>query len=58
MLGAFSSIARDVPFWNWYGFPVTFTVAQIVDSIIGMAIVGLGLALIARKDLNAAGEGD
>ena len=58
MLGALSSIARDVPFWNWYGFPVTFTVAQIVDSIIGMALVGLVLALIAKPSLDGCAAGE
>ena len=58
MLGAMSSLLRDVPFWNWYGFPIKFTVAQFADSFIGMALLGLVLALIAGKSLNACHSSD
>ena len=58
MLGAFTAIAHDVPYWNWYGFPTDFTVAQIADSTISMALVGLVLALIAKKNLDGCGEGE
>jgi hypothetical protein len=56
LLGALTGIAHDVPFWNWYHFPTDFTVAQIVDSIIGMALVGLVLALVAGKSLDGCSE--
>jgi hypothetical protein len=28
-------------YWNWYGFPTEFFIAQIVDMVIGFFLVGL-----------------
>ena len=58
MLGAMSALLRDIPFWNWYGFPIKFTLAQFADSFIGMALLGLVLALIAGKSLDACHSSD
>ncbi len=37
-----------VPYWNWYGFPGTFTLAQIADRTIGFTLAGLVLAAIVN----------
>jgi hypothetical protein len=37
-----------VPYWNWYGFPTDFTLAQIVENTVGWFLAGLVLALIVR----------
>lgn len=43
-LGAFATLAIDVPYWNWYGFPMRYLVSQLVDQGIGWALAGVVLA--------------
>ncbi len=37
-----------VPYWNWYGFPGTFTLAAIADRTIGFTLAGLAMAAIVN----------
>ena len=37
-----------VPYWNWYGFPGTFTLAAIADRTIGFTVAGLVMAAIVN----------
>ena len=39
----------DVSYWNWYGFPVSYTIAQLVDHGIGYLLAGFVLARICRE---------
>ncbi len=48
LFGVLGSIATLVPYWNWYGYPTDFTLAQIADHIVGWLLVGVVLALIVR----------
>ena len=33
LLGAFGALVTNVPYWNWYGFPGSYTVAQLADEM-------------------------
>ncbi len=35
-----------VPNWNWYGFPIEFTGAQIISHVVGWFLAGVVLAAI------------
>ena len=48
LVGILASIMTLVPYWNWYGFPTDFTLAQIVHHTVGWFLAGLVLALIVR----------
>lgn len=48
LVGLLASILTLVPYWNWYGFPADFTLAQIAENVIGSFLVGLVLAAIVR----------
>jgi hypothetical protein len=48
LLGVFGFLTISVPYWNWYGFPADFTVAEAIDQIIGWFLAGLVLAAIVR----------
>jgi hypothetical protein len=37
-----------VPYWNWYGFPGNFTLAQIADRTIGFTLAGLVMAALVK----------
>jgi hypothetical protein len=50
MIGLSAGIAVNVPYWNWYGFPTSFTVAEILEHVVGFAAAGLVIgALIKPK---------
>ena len=43
-LGLFARIVADIPYWNWYGFPLDYTISTMYDDLIGFFLVGLVLA--------------
>jgi hypothetical protein len=44
-LGAFGVLTISTIYWNWYGFPNAFFLAQAVDMVVGWALAG---AIIAK----------
>ncbi len=48
VLGILSAIATNIEYWNWYGFPAAYTMASIVDKLIGFMIVGLIVAAFVK----------
>ena len=34
-------------YWNWYGFPTSYTIVQMLDALIGWALAGLVMARFA-----------
>ncbi len=53
LVGLLASIMTLVPYWNWYGFPTDFTLAQIVENTVGWFLAGIVLALIVRPSPKA-----
>lgn len=43
-LGLFAWLAVNVPYWNWYLFPLEFTLGAALDQVIGWTVAGLGMA--------------
>ena len=50
-LGLFASLAIDVPYWNWYGFPTRYLLSALVDSVVGWGLAGVLLAALIRPRL-------
>jgi hypothetical protein len=48
-IGLVATIDIDVSYWNWYGFPTTFLLAQFVDHVGGWFFLGLVVARICRR---------
>jgi len=49
-IGVSASIATNVSYWNWYGFPLDYTMAQIVVEIVSALVAGLAIsAVLPRK---------
>ena len=44
LLGAFGLFAISSIYWNWYGFPNAFFLAQAIDMIIGWSLAGAVIA--------------
>jgi hypothetical protein len=49
LLGLFASLAIEMSYWIWYGFPTDYTVAQIADQVVSWFLAGLTLAVIIRR---------
>ncbi len=47
-LGLSAGVAVNVPYWNWYGFPALFTLAQIVEHGVGFGLMGAVIAAIIK----------
>ncbi len=45
-IGAAVWLGAHVPYWNWFYFPLGFTLSQLIDNTIGSALLGLWLAWI------------
>jgi hypothetical protein len=41
LLGLFSCSAVSSIYWNWYEYPTSFFIAQILDMIIGFFLAGV-----------------
>ena len=54
LLGLIAGIAVNVPQWNWYYFPTGFTIAALVEHVVGFALVGVAAALIMKPKAAAA----
>ena len=48
LMGVFAFAVVCVPYWNWYGFPLDFTIGQAAVHIVGWLLAGLVLAAIVR----------
>jgi hypothetical protein len=53
LIGILASIMVLVPYWNWYGFPADFTLAQLIDHAVGWFLAGIVLAAIVRPSAAA-----
>ena len=47
-LGLIAGIAVNVPYWNWYEFPTAFTLAEILEHVVGFAVAGLVIAALVK----------
>jgi hypothetical protein len=54
VVGLLASLMTLVPYWNWYGYPTDFTVAQIVEHTVGWFLAGLVLASIVRPSTKSS----
>ncbi|KGQ19039.1 hypothetical protein LF41_131 [Lysobacter dokdonensis DS-58] len=44
VLGVLAWLATSVPYWNWYRFPMDFTVGALLDSGLGLLIASAPIA--------------
>ena len=48
IVALFAGIFIDLPYWNWYGFPMDYTIAHTGTSVASWAIAGLGMAKVIK----------
>ncbi len=50
-LGLFSWLAISLPYWNWYLFPMDFTLAALIERVAGWLLAGAAMAWwLGRSD--------
>jgi hypothetical protein len=47
--GILASIATNVSYWNWYGFPCVYTASYMFIQVIGFLCLGIVAALVLPK---------
>jgi len=47
-IGLASWLSIDVSYWNWYGFPTNYMIAQGVDQVVGWLLAGMAIALVIK----------
>ena len=50
----FGSIVNDLPAWNWYGFPISYTIAHSASWLVSWGIAALAMARIVSIDRRPA----
>ncbi|MEJ1967947.1 MAG: hypothetical protein WDN03_04795 [Rhizomicrobium sp.] len=53
VVGIAAAIITNVPYWNWYGFPLDYTLAYGFVEIAGFLAAGLVIAAILRPRTTA-----
>jgi hypothetical protein len=44
LMGLFAWLAVSVPYWNWYRFPLDFTLGSLIGHVVGWFLAGLVMA--------------
>ena len=47
--GVLAAIATNISYWNWYGFPTTYTAAYMFMQVAGFFFAGIAIALVLKK---------
>jgi hypothetical protein len=47
--GLLAAMSTNIPYWNWYGFPMTYTVSYMTIEIVSFVIVGVVAAAVLKK---------
>jgi len=47
--GMLATIATNVSYWNWYGFPASYTAAYMTTGVVGFICLGLVAAAIMKE---------
>lgn len=53
LVGTMTALMTHVEYWNWYGFPITYTVANIFENIVGFLVVGLIAGALVKASPSA-----
>jgi hypothetical protein len=50
LAGLMAAITTNISYWNWYGFPVSYTAAYLMVEWIGYIVAGVVAAVVMRKN--------
>ncbi len=49
VLGVLANMATNIPYWNWYGFPGTYTASYIFMGVMAFVVAGLVIATMLGR---------
>jgi hypothetical protein len=49
LAGLMASITTNISYWNWYGFPTSYTIAYLGVEWVGFSVAGIVAALVLGK---------
>lgn len=52
-IGVAAGISTNVSYMVWYGFPVSYTIANVAMTVIGYFVAGLVIAAVLRRNMAA-----
>lgn len=47
-MGIFTALIGHVSYWNWMYFPLDYTIAFVIDNVVGWTLAGLVIAAIVK----------
>jgi hypothetical protein len=53
-LGVFVALVGHVSYWNWMSFPLDYTIAFVIDNVVGWTLAGLAIAAVIRPQTPAS----
>jgi len=48
-ISVFAAVVYEIPYWNWYGFPVNYISAHGAGWIVSWSIAGLAMAAMIKR---------
>ncbi len=48
-IAVFAAVIYEIPYWNWYGFPLNYTIAHAAGWIISWSAAGVAMAAVIRR---------
>lgn len=48
VVGVVAAVVANIPYWNWYGFPLSYSLAYGFIEIVGFLVAGLVIAALLR----------
>jgi hypothetical protein len=49
LIGLFAEIYIDLPYWNWYGFPMNYIIGHLLGGALSWAVAGLAMAATVKR---------
>ena len=49
LVALFGAFTTDLPYWNWYGFPLNYTIAHLAGIVVTWAVAGCAVAAVVKK---------
>jgi len=49
LVGILAAITTNISYWNWYGFPASYTAAYMTIEVVGYLVIGIVAALVMRN---------
>ncbi len=54
VVGVLAALGTNVSYWNWYGFPPSYTAAYMLTQVVGFLCAGLVAAALIKPARNSA----